>query len=165
MRYSGQKKNRPEQLFAAALIESHLRPSPVAYVETEEMVQCFNPDEPDVTKEVSVDITVKFPRQRSKPEGLKIAIEVNGPIHDEMPQIRRDQRKQIILEWKGNDWEFLAFDYISMPNLFLRNERSLTPAEAISAYGEIKSKLVKWFLLTPTNYKKIDAVLRKTQIE
>lgn len=164
MRHSGQKKNRPEQLLAAAIIQTHIPTSLAADIETEEIVKCFNADEPGVLKEISVDITVRFLRQRKFPNGDKIAIELNGPPHDELPQIRRDARKQIILEWKGNDWKFLVFDYDSMPNLFLRNERELTPAEAIAAYGEVKDKVSALFPLMPTNSKKIEAVLRKTKL-
>ncbi len=164
MRYSGQKKNRPEQLLAAAIIQAHIPDSLCPVIETEEMVKCFNPDDPGILKEVSVDITVRFMESRARGLIKRIAIELNGPPHDEMPQIRRDRRKQIILEWRGNDWKFLVFDYDSMPNLFLRNERELTPAEAIAAYEEVKDKVSTLFPLMPTNSKKIESVLRKTQL-
>jgi len=137
MRYLGHTKNRPEQLLAAKLIKLHLKTPMVTYVETEELVQCFNPDEPGKEKEISVDITVVIPRQRGWSEGIKVAIELNGPPHDEMPQIRRDTRKQIILEWPGNNWKFLVFDYNKMPILFTRATRELDYDEIVKAYGEI----------------------------
>lgn len=164
MRRFGQKKNRPEQILAAALIESHLRSSPMGFVETEELVKCFNPDEPNILKEISVDITVKFPPQRAKPDGLRVAIELNGPPHDELPQIRRDRRKQIILEWKGNDWKYLIFDYNKMEILFLRNRRNLTYNETVRAYGEIIITVGEVLPLKDASKIAIEEVLRKTQL-
>ena len=154
MRLFGQKKNRPEQILAGALLQAHL-PN-WAIVEVEDMVTCFNPDEPGVPKEISVDITVRLPRK-------KVAIELNGPIHDELPQIRRDIRKQIILEWEGNDWKYLSFDYNKMEILFLRNRRKLTYNEAVRAYGEILQQVDDVLPLQDASKEKIEMILRKTQ--
>ena len=155
MRRFGQKKNRPEQILAEALIQSHL---PVeAIVDREEDVTCFDPDNPDTQKEVSVDITVRLSIK-------KVAIELNGPPHDEMPQIYRDRRKQIILEWKGNNWKYLPFDYNKMEILFTRNRRHLTYNEAVRAYGEILQQVGDVLPLQDASKQKIEAVLRKTQI-
>lgn len=155
MRRSGQTKNRPEQLLAAALIQAHLPLN--ASVETEETLYVFNPDKPDFRNEVSVDITVRLP-------GAKVAIEVNGPPHDELPQIRRDNRKKLILEWKGNDWKYLVFDYKYMVTLFLRNKRELDYDEVVKAYGEILVTVGDVLPLHDANKQAIEAVLRRTQI-
>lgn len=154
MRRFGQKKNRPEQILAGALLQSHL-PN-YAIVDVEPIVKAFNPDNPEVLKEISVDITVRLPRK-------KVAIELNGPPHDEMPQIRRDRRKQIILEWKDNDWKFLIFDYNKMEILFLRNRRNLTYNEAVRAYGEIMIVVGEVLPLQDASKIAIEEVLRKTQ--
>jgi len=155
MRRFGQKKNRPEQILAGALLEAHL-PN-CAIVDVEAIVWAFDPDNPEILKDVSVDITVKLHQK-------KVAIELNGPPHDELPQIRRDNRKRIILEWKGNDWKFLTFDYNKMEILFLRNRRNLIYDEAVKAYGEILQQVGDVFPLQDASKQKIEAVLRKTQL-
>ena len=155
MRLFGQKKNRPEQILAGALLQTHL-PN-WAIVEVEDMVTCFNPDEPGVPKEVSVDITVRLPRK-------KVVIELNGPPHDELPQKRRDNRKQILLEWEGNDWKFLKFGYNKMEILFTRNRRFLNYNETVRAYGEILVAVDGLLPLQEANKIKIEEVLRKTQL-
>jgi len=147
--------NRPEQILAGALLEAHL-PN-YAIVDVETIVKVFDPDNPEVLKDVSVDITVRLPRK-------KIAIELNGPPHDELPQIRRDSRKQIILDWQGNDWQYLIFDYSKMEILFLRNRRHLNYDEAVRAYGEIITTMNGLLPLQEANKIKIEDVLRKTQL-
>lgn len=158
MRLFGQKRNRPEQILTGALLEAHL-PS-CAIVDVEAIVWAFNPDNPKVFKDVSVDITVKFHQK-------KVVIELNGPPHDEKPQKRRDARKQIILEWKGNDWIYLPFDYNRMPTLFERNfvegKRDLTYNETVKAYGEIIIAVGDVLPLKDASKLAIEEVLRKTQ--
>jgi len=154
MRRFGQKKNRPEQILAEALLQAHL--PTFAIVDREEMVKVDNPDEPGI-KEVSVDITIRFARK-------KVAIEMNGPPHDEIPQIRRDSRKEILLTWPGNDWICLVFDYNKMPILFLRNTRELTYDETVRAYREIIIAVGDILPLKDASPLAIKAILRKTQL-
>ena len=155
MRRTGQKKNRPEQILAGALLQAHL-PN-YAIVDVETIVKVFDPDNSEVLKDVSVDITVQLPRK-------KVAIELNGPPHDELPQIRRDSRKQIILEWQGNDWQYVIFGYNKMPTLFLRNSRELTYNETVRAYGEIMIVAGEVFPLKDASKIAIEKVLRKTSL-
>lgn len=156
MRAVGNTTNRPEQLLAAALIEAHL---PVwASVETEWKVRVNNPDTTeDYPKEYKLDIAVKI-------EQKKVAIELNGPPHDEKNAMRRDYRKKLILEWKGNDWKYVEFVYTKMPFLFLRNQKHLTIFEAEAVFYEIRDALTGILLLGPINHKMIESVLRKTQL-
>ena len=156
MRRFGQKKYRSEQILAANLIQAHL--PAWANVDTEEMIEVYDPDNPLIRKNVSVDITVRF-------EFTKVAIELNGPIHDELPQKRRDARKQIILEWnKFNYWKYLPFDYNKMPTLWIRNRRNLSYDEAVKAYGEILIAIGDILPLQDASKSAIEEVLRKTSL-
>lgn len=155
MAYVGNTKNRPEQILAEALLKLHL---PLwCRVETEYEVSLFDADNPDTPYERSIDIAVWN-------QGKKFAIELNGPPHDEVPQIRKDSRRQVILEWKGNDWKYIVFDYIKMPTLFERAKRKLTYDEAVKAYGEILVAIGDALPLGEPRKEMIETVLRKTQL-
>lgn len=144
MRKNGNTKNRPEQILAKNIIENHL--PKYANVRTEEDVICFNPDNPETPKEISVDITVRL-------EQLKVSIEMQGGYHNRKNVGRRDFRKGITLEWKGNDWKHIVFVDEEMPGLWLRNKRELNDQELEIAYNEIKQKLSSVLQLSDWNIK------------
>ena len=155
MRNAGNTKNRPEQLFAAAIIKMHL---PLwCSVETEVDVSLFDADNPNTPYERTLDIQVKNMKE-------KFAIELNGGYHDEQLQIRKDSRREIILEWEGNDYKCIIFDYIKMVNLFKRARNNLTIDEAVLAYEEIKKKLGDDLPLGRCRKDLIETYLRKTQL-
>lgn len=144
MRKNGNKSNRPEQILAKNIIENHL--PKYAKVRTEEMVICYNPDNPETPKEISVDITVRL-------EQYKVSIEMQGGYHDRKNVGRRDFRKGVILEWKENGWKHIVFDYKKMPGLWLRNIRELNDQELEIAYNEIKLELSNVLQLSDWNIK------------
>lgn len=156
MRASGNTKMRAEQKLAAQLIRNHL---PLwCKVEMEEEVKLYDADHPDVPYERSIDIAVWNRRD-------KIAIEMNGPPHDEQLQVRKDNRRITILEWPGNDWDYTEFSYIKMPNLFARATRKITIEEALKAYDEIKIAIGPKLPLAAARKEMIETILRKTQLE
>lgn len=154
MRYLGNTKNRPEQILAATLLKMHL---PLwCHVETEVKVSLHDADNPDIPYERTIDIVVKNMQE-------KFAIEVNGPPHDEMPRIRKDNRRKIILEWKGNDYKYIVFDHNKMTNLFIKATRNVTLDEALNAYEEIKAAIGDNLPLGDCRKDQIETMLRKTQ--
>lgn len=156
MRVTGNTKNRPEQILAGHLIKNHL---PLwCKVDLEFFVSLYDPDNPHNPYERHIDIAVQNQTQ-------KFAVELNGPPHDELPQIRRDNRYKTILEWEGNDWTYIEFSHISMPNLFTKEfvlgQRSLTIEETLEAYEEIKLVIGKKLPLGDANRPLIETILRK----
>ncbi len=156
MSKTGNTTNRPEQLLAAVLLQSHL---PLwCKVMREEELSLFDADNPGKSYVITVDIAIVD-------MGKKFAIELNGPPHDEMPQIRRDNRRQTILEWKANDWKYIEFDYTKMPNLFKRAKGKITLDEAIAAYEEIIIAVNNVLPLGEPKKLLIETVLREIQID
>jgi len=154
MRANGNTKNRPEQILAAKLLKAHL---PLwCSVETEEEVTLYDADNPDPYK-ISIDISIKN-------QAKKFAIEMNGPPHDEELQIRRDNRRITILEWPGNDWTYIEFNYVKMPMLFARSQRKLMNYEAVEAYREIQTAIGDALPLSVARKDMIETILRKTQL-
>jgi len=155
MTYVGNIQNRPEQILAAGLLQIHL---PLwCRIYTEHEVELFDADNPDTPYKRKLDIAIYNQR-------FKIAIELNGPPHDEMPQIRKDTRRQTILEWKGNDWKYIEFNHTKMPTLFARAKRKLTYDEAVKAYGEILVAVGDALPLGEARKDMIQTILRKTQL-
>lgn len=160
MKYVGHTSNRPEQILAAKLIQAHL---PLwCRVFTEHLVKLHDPDNPDVPYERKLDIAVY--NQHSK-----VAIELNGPPHDETPQIRKDNRKYEILKWKDNDWKVVVFEYTKMPTLFERQfvegKRNLTYNEAVKAYGEMLTAIGDILPIAEARREIIETLLRKTKMK
>lgn len=154
MKSSGNTKNRPEQLLAAVLIKMHL--PQWCSTETEVDVSLFDADNPDVPYERTIDIVVKNMKE-------KFAIEMQGPPHDELPQIRKDRRRGIILEWKGNDYKFIEFHYEKMTNLWKKAYEDVTIDEAMAAYEEVKAALAEYLPMAECRRNNIETYLRKTQ--
>lgn len=156
MRLAGNTKNRPEQILAATLLKMHL---PLwCQIDTEVEVSLHDADNPDVPYERTIDIVVKNMQE-------KFAIEMNGPPHDEKLQLRKDNRRIIILEWKGNDYKYVEFNYKKMPNLWKKAYENLTLDEALVAYEEIKTAVGDLLPLGKCNKNHIETMLRKTQIK
>lgn len=116
---AGNTSNRPEQLLAKRIIHEHLRG--LHTIETEYKVEDY-----------SIDIAIL---QHDK----KIAIELHGPIHDEIKRERHDRLKRLKLQELG--WIVVEFKYYNMPYLFRRVDRILTESEMKLAYNEIRIKL------------------------
>lgn len=155
MRANGNTKNRVEQILAAKLLKAHL---PLwCSVETEEKVSLHDADNPEIPYKISIDIAIKN-------QAKKFAIEMNGPPHDEELQIRRDNRRITILEWEGNDWTYIEFNYTKMPMLFARSQRKLMNYEAVEAYKEIQTAIGDVLPLSVARKDMIETILRKTQL-
>ncbi len=155
MRMADNTKNRPEQIFAATLLKMHL---PLwCHVDLEVEVSLFDADNPDVRYVRTIDIVI---RNMEK----KFAIEMNGPPHDEMPQMRKDKRRKLILEWKGNDYNFIEFNYTKMSSLWKKAIGNITLDDAVMAYAEIRDTIGDLLPLGQCNRAQIETMLRKTQM-
>jgi len=155
MRANGNTKNRPEQVLAAKLLKAHL---PLwCSVNTEHEVSMYDADNPEKPYVISIDIAIMN-------QAKKFAIEMNGPPHDEELQMRRDNRRIAILQWKGNDWAYIEFNYVKMPMLFARSQRKLMNYEAVEAYREIQTAIGDALPLSVARKDMIETILRKTQL-
>ena len=108
---------RSEQVFAYDLIRSYY---PTYTVKMEHELHDLHDVDGVKAKFCQPDITVCFGvKCGTKHDKKKIAIRLNGEVHDRSTQKMKDEDQRIVLE--GNGWQVVDFWYFKMPNLFDSN--------------------------------------------
>ena len=115
---------RPEQIYCCQLLKEII---PEANIEMEYLVNLEPVDSIDV-KRALLDIAITFSGEF---EGLvfnevKVAIRINGEVHEKPRQIIKDADQRFVLE--GNGWKVYDFWFNKIPEIW--NRKKYTNKEA-----------------------------------
>ena len=115
---------RSEQVFAYDILRTVY---PKSIVKMEHELHGLKDVENIKAKYCQVDITMIDHFENC--DDLKIAIRLNGEVHDRSKQKIKDEDQKIILE--GNGWKVIDFWYHAMPNLLDSNKTKKKEEEAM----------------------------------
>ena len=118
---------RSEQVFAYDILRTYY---PKTVVKMEHELHDLKDVDGIKAKFCQVDITIIFGvKSGTKHTVKKIAVRLNGEVHDRSKQKIKDADQKIILE--GNGWKVIDFWYHAMPNLFDSNKTEKKEQEAM----------------------------------
>ena len=129
---------RSEQVFAYDILRTYY---PKTVVKMEHELHDLKDVDGIKAKFCQVDITIIFGvKSGTKHTVKKIAVRLNGEVHDRSKQKIKDEDQKIILE--GNGWQVVDFWYYNMPNLFDSNKTERKERSAmLEVLKGVKGKL------------------------
>jgi len=119
---------RPEQYYCYQLLREIIPPE--AKIEMEYLVNLESVDGVNV-KRALLDIAILFPEEKcwGHENAVRIAIRINGEVHEKPRQRLKDEDQKYVLE--GNGWKVYDFWFNKIPEIW--NKKKYTNKEAKKA--------------------------------